>query len=44
MKFWHTGEGRVLEKTSKTSDLKKDELTLDTVMLVWRENRTMAEG
>lgn len=39
-KFWHTGEGRVLEKTSKTSDLKKDELTLDTVMLVWRENRT----
>lgn len=37
IKFWQTGEGGVLEKNSKTSGLKKDELRLDTVMLVWRE-------
>lgn len=41
MKFWLTGVGRV-PRSSKTSDLKKGKLKLDTGME--RENRTLAEG
>lgn len=41
MKFWLRGVGRV-PRSSKTSDLKKGKLKLDTGME--RENRTLAEG